>query len=560
MSAEQKLIVRHGSQVREVLLVGTVSVGRNPSCEISAADPQLSREHAEFRATGRDVSVRDLGSRNGTKVNGKPVKEQALVPGDRIEIGPLMIEFVSTALPAPVEAEPAGNSDDEATVVLPRRQQPASRPAPAPAPVPPPGPPRPAAAPPEPPPVPAPRAADLGPPRPVSAAAAPARDASPARFAARQPAAPVPEVPPVPDLPIRKAPAPQKPAAVTGTARPGMSFSKTALLWVVPVALASFVLGFLPSLLEREERGPLLAAQYDTLSAAAGDLVARVADPGGALDAVAASLRGYPGVVLVRIAGPDGRVIAPTAEGGTVLDVPDLGGATSKVLDAGNGSVEIVRLASTGDGSPLLVKLAVDPSRILAPPAPSPAGPLFLVASLLAAYLAARRLSGITDARLSRLGEEIELMTTGQQSGATDPFTLRGSQRVIDAATFLVSQARAKSAGASAVGRPSAAGSVADDAVAEALVTVDGGYRIVDAGPGSQALLGLAPAGARGTHLIDALTDQAVADEVLRLVALAAPGRPATGEAAPGHGAFQLAIEVTRDPGAAPVSIRFRRH
>ena len=99
MPTERRLIVRHGGQVREVLLVGTVSVGRNPSCEISEADPLLSREHAEFRVTGTDVFVKDLGSRNGTRVNGKPIKEERLVPGDRVEVGPLVIEYV-----APIEA------------------------------------------------------------------------------------------------------------------------------------------------------------------------------------------------------------------------------------------------------------------------------------------------------------------------------------------------------------------------------------------------------------------------------------------------------------------------
>jgi hypothetical protein len=525
VSAERKLIVHHGARIREVLLVGTVSVGRNPACEISEADPLLSREHAEFRVAGSDVIVRDLGSRNGTRVNGTPVKEQRLAPGDRVEVGPFVIEYAYAGQMArPATPADAGRTDDEATVLLPK---PARLAPPA---VPPPSPAaardrasRPAA----------PRAA----PPPPGPAAVPARQA-----------------PPVPAAP---APAPAPPAS----APPRMAFGRTALLWVVPVALVSFVMGILPSLMANDERGPLLAAQYDTLARASGDLVTRAPDTASSLDGVVSALRAYTGVTQVRVVGRDGRVLAPTAEGGTVIELPELATGQPRVSRAEDGTVEIFQSATATDGRAVVVRLTVDPTRILAPPGTSPLGPAFLVFSLASAFLVARHMTRVTDARLSRLGEEIELMATGQTSVGHDPFTLRGGQRVIDAATFVVAQAGARTSGDA----PPAAildahvGGGHADAAQEASIRADAGYRVVDADAGCQPLLGLDPVTARGVHLIDALTDQPVADDVLRLVALATPERAARGESAPAHGAFRLAVDVTRGSGAAPIVIRFRR-
>src|SRR5829696_3718916 len=87
------LLVDDGGLPRELPLVGTTLVGRDPECEISHADPRLSRRHAEFRVTADGVRLRDLGSRNGTLVNGHPVAETVLTPGDVVQIAHLTIRF-----------------------------------------------------------------------------------------------------------------------------------------------------------------------------------------------------------------------------------------------------------------------------------------------------------------------------------------------------------------------------------------------------------------------------------------------------------------------------------
>jgi hypothetical protein len=89
-----RLIVSDGQARRELLLENILTVGRDPDCEISHADPRLSRRHAEFVPTPEGVVVRDLASRNGVKVNGKSAHEALLHAGDLVEVGVLALQLV----------------------------------------------------------------------------------------------------------------------------------------------------------------------------------------------------------------------------------------------------------------------------------------------------------------------------------------------------------------------------------------------------------------------------------------------------------------------------------
>jgi len=70
-----------------------VSIGRLPECDIVLSDPNVSRRHAEVRRRGNDFVVVDLGSTNGTKVNGAGVRERRLSDGDEIALGGTRIRF-----------------------------------------------------------------------------------------------------------------------------------------------------------------------------------------------------------------------------------------------------------------------------------------------------------------------------------------------------------------------------------------------------------------------------------------------------------------------------------
>jgi hypothetical protein len=81
---------------RVVLGEFVVSIGRLPECTITLGDPNVSRRHAEIRPAGAGYRLVDLGSTNGTLVNGLKVRERDLVDGDVITFGATAISFVAS--------------------------------------------------------------------------------------------------------------------------------------------------------------------------------------------------------------------------------------------------------------------------------------------------------------------------------------------------------------------------------------------------------------------------------------------------------------------------------
>ncbi|HZA78634.1 MAG TPA: DUF3662 and FHA domain-containing protein [Acidimicrobiales bacterium] len=70
-----------------------ISIGRRPECNIVLADPNVSRNHAEIRPQGEGFMLTDLGSTNGTKVNGVRVEQRMLADGDEITCGNTRLRF-----------------------------------------------------------------------------------------------------------------------------------------------------------------------------------------------------------------------------------------------------------------------------------------------------------------------------------------------------------------------------------------------------------------------------------------------------------------------------------
>lgn len=69
-------------------------LGRSPDCHVTIEDPLVSREHARLHLRGERAFVEDLGSRNGTRLNGKRVRgTHELADGDRIRIGGQEVVF-----------------------------------------------------------------------------------------------------------------------------------------------------------------------------------------------------------------------------------------------------------------------------------------------------------------------------------------------------------------------------------------------------------------------------------------------------------------------------------
>lgn len=90
----RRLVIANGRGEREILLVGNITIGRDPACHVTESDPLLSRRHAEIVAGVDGVTIRDLNSRNGLLVNGQKRREQVLLPGDVVQMGHLQLRYV----------------------------------------------------------------------------------------------------------------------------------------------------------------------------------------------------------------------------------------------------------------------------------------------------------------------------------------------------------------------------------------------------------------------------------------------------------------------------------
>jgi pSer/pThr/pTyr-binding forkhead associated (FHA) protein len=90
------LLVKRGPNAGSTFLLDqdTTSVGRSVESEVFLDDVTVSRKHAIFeRRAGGAWFVRDVGSLNGTYVNGEQVDETKLASGDEVQIGRFKVAF-----------------------------------------------------------------------------------------------------------------------------------------------------------------------------------------------------------------------------------------------------------------------------------------------------------------------------------------------------------------------------------------------------------------------------------------------------------------------------------
>jgi hypothetical protein len=85
---------------RLTLNEGEYVVGREPDADVYLDSPSVSRRHAIIRITGREATVEDLGSRNGTFVGERRIENvSALENGDAIRIGSVVLTFRAVLAP-----------------------------------------------------------------------------------------------------------------------------------------------------------------------------------------------------------------------------------------------------------------------------------------------------------------------------------------------------------------------------------------------------------------------------------------------------------------------------
>jgi predicted component of type VI protein secretion system len=109
-----RLTVARGKPLGKVITVTgpSFTIGRDESCQLRPHVELVSRRHAELTITPGAVRIRDLGSRNGTLVNGRAVTAPTrLRDGDQLQIGPLTFAVSIQGLPTAASARPPSDDD-----------------------------------------------------------------------------------------------------------------------------------------------------------------------------------------------------------------------------------------------------------------------------------------------------------------------------------------------------------------------------------------------------------------------------------------------------------------
>lgn len=116
------VVVRHetGWASLETVTPPESIIGRSPESTLCLPDPNVSRCHAMLLRTSTKLLIRDLGSRNGTFLNGHRIKEVELRESDDIQINPYSLQVFFDY--ARAEKLIAADDDTAEPVILPRKE------------------------------------------------------------------------------------------------------------------------------------------------------------------------------------------------------------------------------------------------------------------------------------------------------------------------------------------------------------------------------------------------------------------------------------------------------
>lgn len=97
------LVVRRGPNAgaRFLLDADVTTVGRHPDADIFLDDVTVSRRHSEFLRDGTTFHIKDLGSLNGTYLNGDRIDIAALTEGAEVQVGKFRLTFYASRADAP---------------------------------------------------------------------------------------------------------------------------------------------------------------------------------------------------------------------------------------------------------------------------------------------------------------------------------------------------------------------------------------------------------------------------------------------------------------------------
>lgn len=123
MDVNLVLLKKNGSRRILPLPSSVTVIGRRSNCDLHIPLIAVSRRHCQLSRDGGVLKIRDLGSRNGTYLNGKRIDEAAIQPGDHIKVGPLTFVFqidgqpenVNMLRPGGRQAPQEGTSTEKST-------------------------------------------------------------------------------------------------------------------------------------------------------------------------------------------------------------------------------------------------------------------------------------------------------------------------------------------------------------------------------------------------------------------------------------------------------------
>lgn len=87
------VIHEDGAERTVPLTSESVTIGRLADCDVVLTDKGASRKHAQLKLRGDAWTITDLGSTNGTRLNGQTIQSRELADGDKITIGTTLLEF-----------------------------------------------------------------------------------------------------------------------------------------------------------------------------------------------------------------------------------------------------------------------------------------------------------------------------------------------------------------------------------------------------------------------------------------------------------------------------------
>lgn len=93
-------LVRLGAEPIRLVVGAPMVIGRSEQCDLTIPSPRVSRRHCQLGWRGDRPYLKDLGSQNGTLVNGKRIHEHQLEDKDEIVVGPFLITYLCPDDPA----------------------------------------------------------------------------------------------------------------------------------------------------------------------------------------------------------------------------------------------------------------------------------------------------------------------------------------------------------------------------------------------------------------------------------------------------------------------------